>query len=82
MDTVLETLRIPGEEELLAAKPGEAAVLTGVNATLAAVLACRAAKAGRKTLLVMENDLKAGRAADDIIHLVGALCHEVGSRGQ
>ena len=52
---MLETLRIPGEEELLAAKPGQVTVLTGVNPTLAALLACRTAAAGRKTLLVMEN---------------------------
>ena len=62
---MLETLIIPGEEELLAAKPGETVALTGVNQTLAAILACRAAKAGRKTLLVAENDLKAGRTAED-----------------
>ena len=66
---MLENLRIPGEEELLATKPGQVTALTGVNATLAAALACRAARAGRKTLLVMENDLKAARAADDIRQL-------------
>ena len=53
---VLDTLRIPGEEELLSAKAGQTVVLTGVNTTLAAVLACRAARAGRRTLLVAEND--------------------------
>ena len=62
---MLESLKIPGEEELLAAKPGQAVALTGVNTTLAAVLACRAAEAGRRVLLVAENDLKASRAADD-----------------
>ena len=66
-----EYWEIPGEEELLAAKPGQAVALTGVNATLAAVLACRAAQAGKRTLLVMENDLKASRAADDARQLAG-----------
>ena len=36
---MLESLKIPGEEELLAAKPGQTVALTGVNGTLAAVLA-------------------------------------------
>ena len=68
---MLDTLRIPGEEALLAAKPGQITVLTGVNPTLAALLACRTAAAGRKTLLVMENDLKASRAADDARQICG-----------
>ena len=63
---MIETLIIPGEEELLAVKPGQVVALTGVNATLSAVLACRAALAGRRTLLVAENDLKASRMADDV----------------
>ncbi len=66
-----EYWKIPGEEDLLAAKPGQAVALTGVNATMAAVLACRAALAGKRTLLVMENDLKASRAADDARQLAG-----------
>ena len=69
--SVLNTLRIPGEEELLSAKPGQTTVLTGMNLTLASVLACRAARAGRRTLLVTENDLKASRAADDARQLAG-----------
>ena len=68
---MLNTLRIPGEEELLSAKPGQTAVLTGMNLTLASVLACRAARTGRRTLLVAENDLKASRAADDARQLAG-----------
>ena len=64
--------KIPGEEELLSARAGQAVALTGVNGTLAAVLACRAASAGRKVLLVMENDLRASRAADDARQLSGA----------
>lgn len=56
---MLENIRIPGEETLIAAGRGKIAALTGVNATLAAALACRAAKAGKRTLLVAENDLKA-----------------------
>ena len=70
---MLDTLKIPGEEELLAAKPGQAVALTGVNATMAAVLACRAARAGRRILLVAENDLKASRTADDVRQL-GEAC--------
>ena len=68
---MIETLIIPGEEELLAAKPGQVVALTGVNATLSAVLACRAALAGRRTLLVAENDLKASRMADDVRQMMG-----------
>ena len=64
--------KIPGEEELLSARAGQAVALTGVNGTLAAVLACRAASAGRKVLLIMENDLRASRAADDARQLSGA----------
>ena len=69
---MLDTLKIPGEEELLRAKPGQTVALTGINGTLAAALACRAARAGRRTLLVTENDLKASRAADDARQLTGA----------
>ena len=69
---MLETWKIPGTEELTAAKPGQVIALTGVNATLAAVLACRTAAAGKRTLLVTENDLKASRAADDVRQLTGA----------
>ena len=69
---MFESWKIPGEGELLAAKPGQTVALTGVNATLAAVIACRAAKAGKKTLLVLENDLRASRAADDARQLSGA----------
>ena len=68
---MLNTLKIPGEEELFSAKPGQTAVLTGMNMTLAAVLACRAARSGRRILLVAENDLKASRAADDVRQLAG-----------
>ena len=68
---MLDTLKIPGEEELLRAKPGQTVALTGINGTLAAALACRAARAGRRTLLVTENDLKASRAADDARQLAG-----------
>ncbi len=68
---MLENLKIPGEDELLSTKPGQVTALTGVNATLAAALACRAARSGKRTLLVMENDLKAGRAADDARQLSG-----------
>ena len=39
---MIETLIISGEEELLSARPGQVIALTGVNATLSAVLACRA----------------------------------------
>ena len=68
---MLENIRIPGEEELIATLPGKVTALTGVNATLAEALACRAAREGKKALLVMENDLKAARAADDARQLSG-----------
>ena len=68
---MLESWKIPGEDALAGLKPGQTAALTGVNATMAAVLACRAAQAGKKILLVTENDLKASRAADDARQLSG-----------
>ncbi len=70
-ETMLDAIRIPGLEQLLAAKPGEPASLSGANATLAAVIAAKAAAEGRRVLLVMDNDLKAARAAEDIRQLTG-----------
>ena len=63
---LLSALAIPGEDELLHARPGEAVALSDMNGTLSAVLACRLAARGKRVLLVMDNDLKASRAADDI----------------
>ena len=68
---MLEEIQIPGLDELTGLKAGETVALSGVNATLAAVIACGAARAGKKTLLVMENDLKAARAADDVRQMTG-----------
>ena len=67
--SILATLNVPGLEELLNAEPGKAAVISGVNRTLAAAIACLAAGRGKKTLLVAENDLKAARMADDVRQL-------------
>ena len=69
---MFESWKIPGEEELFSAKAGQTVALTGVNGTLASVLACRASALGKKTLLVMENDLRASRASDDCRQLSGA----------
>ena len=69
---LLSTTTLPGLETLLEAAPGKAAALTGVTPTLAAVIACLAAERGRRVLLVADNDLKAGRAADDIRQLTGS----------
>ena len=38
--SILATLNVPGLEELLNAEPGKAAVISGVNRTLAAAIAC------------------------------------------
>ena len=68
---ILETMKVPGLETLLETAPGQATAAAGVNQTLAAVIACLAAEKGKKTLLVMDNDLKAARAADDVRQLTG-----------
>ena len=69
--SILRSLAIPGLEKLWATKPGKATAVAGVNSTLAAVIACLAAEQEKKTLLVMDNDLKAARAADDVRQLTG-----------
>ena len=71
---ILSSLTVPGLEQLFETAPGKATVVAGVNQTLAAVIACLAAKQGKKTLLVADNDLKAARAADDIRQLTGEGC--------
>ena len=60
---------MPGITELLNTAPGKATVLSGVNPSLAAVIACETAARGKKTLIVAENDLKAVRMADDVRQL-------------
>ena len=71
---ILSSIKIPGLEALLQTAPGKATAVAGVNQTLAAVIACLAAEQGKKTLLVMDNDLKAARAADDVRQLTGTGC--------
>ena len=68
---MLESLVFPGLDELTGLRPGQTVAMTGVNPTLAAVIACQTARNGKKTLLVMDNDLKASRAADDVRQLTG-----------
>ena len=68
---MLEEIQIPGLDELAGLRAGKTIALSGVNATLAAAIACGAARKGKKTLLVMENDLKAARAADDVRQITG-----------
>ena len=58
-NSILSSIRIPGLETLLEIEAGKATAAAGVNQTLAAVIACLAAEKGKKTLLVMDNDLKA-----------------------
>ncbi|MBQ6514403.1 MAG: transcription-repair coupling factor [Clostridia bacterium] len=72
--SILNSITVPGLEKLLETAPGEATAVAGVNQTLAAVIACLAAEKGKKTLLVMDNDLKAARAADDVRQLTGEGC--------
>ena len=69
---ILSGIPVPGLDTLLSTKPGEATAVSGVNMTLAAVIACLAAEKGRRVLLVADNDLKAARAADDIRQLTGS----------
>ena len=71
---MLESLAFPGLDELTGLTPGRTVAMTGVNGTLAAVIAALAAREGKKTLLVMDNDLKASRAAEDIRQLTGGEC--------
>ena len=71
---ILKSISIPEIEKLWETAPGKATAAAGVNQTLAAVIACLAAEKGKKTLLVMDNDLKAARAADDIRQLTGEGC--------
>ncbi len=71
---MLESLVFPGLDELTGLTPGRTVAMTGVNGTLAAVIAALAAGEGKKTLLVMDNDLKASRAAEDIRQLTGGEC--------
>ena len=52
-----EEIQIPGLDELTGLKAGKAVALIGVNVTLAAVIACGAARAGEDTLLVMGHGL-------------------------
>ena len=68
---MLDTLPIPGMEQVLSARPGEPVSLSGLSQTLAAVLAAQAARQGKRVLLVLDNDLKAARAAEDIRQLTG-----------
>ena len=73
MKELLDALRFPGEQELAELPAGKALALTGLHASLAAALAARASRQGRRVLLVMDNDLKASRAADDIRQLAGGV---------
>ena len=66
---MLESISFPGLNELIALTPGKTMAMTGVNASMAAVIACAASRDEKRVLLVMDNDLKASRAADDIRQL-------------
>ena len=71
LSPLIEIPEMPGITELLNTAPGRATVLSGVNAALAAVIACETAARGKKILIIAENDLKAARLADDIRQLTG-----------
>ena len=64
--TILDMLRLPGMDEIRKAKAGDVIALSGVSGALTAAAACMAAAGGRRVMLVTDNDLKAGRAAEDI----------------
>ncbi len=69
---LLDLIRIPGEQELCSLPAGKPLALTGLPPVLSAALAARLGSWGRKVLLVMDNDLKASRAADDVRQLLEA----------
>ena len=69
--SILSSISIPEVETLLETAAGKATAVTGVNQTLAAVIAGLAAEKGKKILLVADNDLKAARVADDVRQLTG-----------
>ena len=73
-ESILEMLTLPGVAEMCEAGPGEVIALSGVNGTLSAVAACLAARRGKRVLLIADNDLKAGRAAEDIRQLQAEGC--------
>ena len=72
--SILNEIRIPGEEQLLSVLPGSSVSLTGISPSLAAAEACALAEKGKRVLLVMDNDLKASRAAEDVRQLLDDRC--------
>ncbi len=74
MKQLLDYIQLPGWEKALAAKAGNPIAVTGGNITIAAAAAGLAGAAGRRVLLVADNDLKAARMADDLRQLTGAVC--------
>ena len=70
-ESILRALALPETEALFGAKAGKPTAVTGVNPSLAAALCRLAEERGKKVLLIADNDLKAGRAAEDVRQLGG-----------
>ena len=74
MKQLTEALRFPDQEALEGLAAGKTVAVTGLTASLAAALGATLAGRGKRILLVMDNDLKATRAADDARQLAGEGC--------
>ena len=71
---LLDWIPFPDGERIAKTKPGAPLAVTGATQSLTAALAAKGAEEGRRVLLVAENDLKAGRMAEDVRHLTGRDC--------
>ena len=71
---LLDWIPFPEWGRIAETMPGAPLALTGVTQSLTAALAAKGAEEGRRVLLVAENDLKAGRMAEDVRHLTGKDC--------
>ena len=71
---LLDWIPFPDWGRIAKTMPGAPLAVTGVTQSLTAALAARGAEEGRRVLLVAENDLKAGRMAEDVLHLTGKDC--------
>ena len=74
MKQIINWICLPEWERAMEVPAGHPAAVTGCNGALAAALAGLARAAGKKVLLVADNDLKASRMAEDFRQLTGAEC--------
>lgn len=71
---LLDFIQLPGWEKISEARAGAPLAVSGGTAALAAAVAARAAREGRRVLLVAEHDVKASRLADDVRQWTGEDC--------